>query len=33
MFADIKRVFEKKMSGTQEVKCSINSQIRLAKAR
>lgn len=33
MFADIKKVFEKKMSSTQEVKCCINSHIRLAKAR
>jgi hypothetical protein len=33
MFAEVKRVFEHKLSSTQEVKCSLISQIRLASAR
>ena len=33
MFAEVKRVFENKLSSTQEIKCSLVSQIRLASAR
>lgn len=33
MFAEVKRVFENKLSTTQEIKCSLVSQIRLASAR
>eukprot|EP00802_Teleaulax_amphioxeia_P002288 Tamp_02290.p1 GENE.Tamp_02290~~Tamp_02290.p1 ORF type:complete len:764 (+),score=219.23 Tamp_02290:52-2292(+) len=33
MFAEVKRVFENKLSSTQEIKCSLVSQTRLAAAR
>ena len=33
MFAEVKRVFETKLSSTQEVKCNLVSQVRLVGAR
>ena len=33
MFDQVKRVFENKLSSTQEMKCSLVSQVRLASAR